>query len=373
MGASGSIYWEALNDELTEDEVKTILGDAFNEQQFCEVRDKKTGLVSRNALMEIIHNHKLLAKEAEVKEIYHLFIQICPNGEMSRNNFISFCKEARLLSKKQFPRVDADIMFEKALKVPKIVSKTMDFRNFMKILVPMIAEKMKLEVDVVLHRLASVDQAPTEDDAGTLKMAEADMTKEERAAMRIQTSSRRLTATKKQKGIVEARKSALSAGKEFFDVPADENDNDEKKLCDVFITVCNPKTEMDVATCLDLCKRANLIDGQFFTNHDVQLVFLKAKSIAMNNASYSSGVVVGKMLTYKIFREIVIPCLAEKRTRQLPSAESKGEVIKAILQVPSDNVEVQDEASEALKSFFNILQHGAEKGETVQMNRVLDS
>mmetsp|Transcript_9590 Transcript_9590/g.18002 ORF Transcript_9590/g.18002 Transcript_9590/m.18002 type:complete len:375 (+) Transcript_9590:156-1280(+) len=374
MGASASVYWEALNEQLAEEEVKMILGDDFKKEQFDSLKNQETGLLSRATLMELIHNHKLLAKEAEVKEIYHLFVHICPQGEMTRNNFTEFLREARLLSKKKFSKVEADIMFEKALKIPKIVSKTINFRDFMRIVVPLIAEKLKMEVSDVLHRLASVEQSITSNSGNSgPTRPEGELSREELAAMKIQTSSRRKTAVKHQKGIAEAHKSALAVGPEFFDIPADENHKDEKKLADVFATFCNPKTDMDLQTCLKLCKDSNIVNEQFFTNHDVQLVFLKTKTIANNNEAYKPCVICGKKLNYKAFREIMIPCLAEKRTSKPPSAESKAEIISLLCHVPSDNIAVETESSEALKSFFSILQHGAKVGEAGPMDKVLSS
>lgn len=377
MGASGSVYWNALNEELAEEDVRMILADDFDQAQFDKLRNKQTGLLSRDTLMEIIHNHKLLAKENEVKEIYTLFMQICPKGEMTRNHFIAFCREARLLSKKKFPKVDADIMFDRVLKVPTIKSKTMDFRVFMRVCVPFIAEKMKVEVEVIIHRLASVEHAPTVEQKAAeeklLKGTGGELTKEGAAARIIQTTSRRNLSRQLTKSIAEAQSSALTVGPEFFDVPADDKHKDEVKLADVFLTVCSPKLEMDLPSCLQLCIDSQIVDGQFFTNHDVQFVFLKAKSIAMNNESYKSGVIVGKKVTYKVFREILIPCLAEKRTQKPPCAESIANITQLIRQVPSSSVEVETESLEALKSFFSILQHGAEEGETGQMNHFLDS
>lgn len=374
MGASASIYWEALNDNLAEDEVKMILADDFNKDQFDHLKDQETGLLARTTLMELIHNHKLLAKEAEVREIYHLFMHISPQGDMTRNDFTQFLREARLLSKKKFSKVEADIMFEKALKIPKIVSKTLNFRDFMRIVIPLIAEKMKMEVSDVLHRLASVEQnmASNSENSGSTH-SEGERTREELAAMKIQTSSRRKTAAKLHKGIAEAHKSALAVGSEFFDIPADENHRDEKKLADVFATFCNPKTEMDLQVCLKLCKDSNIVNEQFFTNHDVQLVFLKTKAIAKHNEAYKACVICGKKINYKAFREILIPCLAEKRTSKPSSAESKAEIVSLLCQVPSDNIAVETETSEALKSFFSILQHGTQVGEAGRMDKVLSS
>lgn len=373
MGASASIYWEALNDQLGEEDVKMILADDFNKAQFNALKDPQSGLLSRVTLMELIHNHKLLAKEAEVKEIYHLFSQSCPNGEMSRVCFTAFLKDARLLSKKKFPKVDADIMFEKALKIPKIISKTVNFRDFMRVVVPLIAEKLKMEVDDVLHRLASVDNGTADNDRDFVTVTSGEMTKEEAAAMKIQTSSRRKTAAKHHKGIADAHKSALLVGPEFFDIPLDSTHKDEVKLADVFLTVCSPKTDMDLQACLKLCRDSNIVNEQFFTNHDVQLVFLKTKSIAMNNEAYKSNIFCAKKLGYKVFREILIPCLAEKRTSKPPSAESIAGITNLLRQVPSDNVEVETDSTEALKSFFSILQRGAEGGQTGQMDKMLES
>ena len=130
---------------------------------------------------------------------------------------------------------------------------------------------------------------------------------------------------------------------------------------------------MDLACCLQLCKDAKIVNGQFFTNHDVQFVFLKAKSIALNNEAYKAGILVNKRVNYLVFRQILIPCLAEKTTQKAPTPESIADITFLLRQVPSDNVAVETEGLEALKSFFSILQHGKEDGEAHQMNKLLAS
>lgn len=372
MGGTASIYWDALNDNLDEDDVKMILGEEYNEKVFHEFKNKETGLMPRSTLMKLVHNHKLLAKEAEVKEIYLLFMQICPNGEMSSRSFVMFLREARLLSKKKLTKADAEIMFEKARHVPKIVSKTMNFKDFMSICIPLIAEKLKLDADVVLQKLASVEKAPTEEEKQKQEMEKESMTSEAQAAMKIQSTARRKSARNTRNGIKEAEISAKSIGPDFFDVPSDEESSQEVKLRDVFKTLCRPHDDMDVQSCIELCQQGKVLNEQFFTIHDVQLAFLKAKFVAVNNEAYKSGVIVRKRVNYKVFREILIPCLAEKKSKEPPNKESKEEIISMLCQVPSDNVEVETESTEALKVFFTILQTGVKKGESGQMDRLLE-
>ena len=63
---------------------------------------------------------------------------------------------------------------------------------------------------------------------------------------------------------------------------------------------------------------------------------------------------------------------AEKKSKEPPNKESKEEIISMLCQVPSDNVEVETESTEALKVFFTILQTGVKKGESGQMDRLLE-
>lgn len=93
----------------------------------------------------------------------------------------------------------------------------------------------------------------------------------------------------------------------------------------------------------------------FFTNHDIQLIFLKAKFIALENNAYESGVVCGKRLSYKVFREILVPCIAETRTSKPPCRESNDAVLKLLLQIPSDNAEVVEKDVDTFSSFLSSL------------------
>lgn len=266
--------------------------------------------------------------------------------------------------------MDAEILFEKARKEKKFISKFLNFREFMSICVPLIAVRMKLEVEVILRRLASIERG-THQVGNEVATESTELTPEQLAARKIQSTSRRKSVNLHAKGKKDAENSAKKVNPDFFDVPSEANIAEEVTLREVFTAVCeSSKLDMDLQSCLRLCKEGNILNGNFFTSHDVQLVFFKAKCIALNNPAYESGVTCGKRLSYKIFREILIPCITEKKTSKYPTKQSIGEVISSLLLIKTkETVEAESEKNIALKSFFSVLKDGPDGGGSAKVRR----
>lgn len=72
--------------------------------------------------------------------------------------------------------------------------------------------------------------------------------------------------------------------------------------------------EMDLAHCVKMCRDAEIVNKQF-TAVDVELCFIKAKLKAASKdcPKYNSGVIFGKRITYKVFREVLLRCISEKK------------------------------------------------------------
>lgn len=72
--------------------------------------------------------------------------------------------------------------------------------------------------------------------------------------------------------------------------------------------------EMDLSQCVRICRDAEIVDKNF-TAVDVELCFIKAKLKASSKycPQYNGGVVHGKRITYQVFREVLLRCLAEKK------------------------------------------------------------
>lgn len=275
MGASGSVFWDGLHDFLTEEEVKVILREEFNQAQFDSLKDPETGTLKRSILMELVHNRKMLAKEHEVREIYMLFAHVCPSGEMTVFDFVLYMKEAKLLNKKNFPKVEAELIFEKARKSKRDISKSLNFKEFMNICVPLIAEKMKVDTDVILKKLSKVEHGSFIEKE-SVGVDTSNLTPEEQAAKKIQTTARRKTVNLKKKKLEYTEKSAKNINDFFFDIPTFENLSEEIKLKDVFAKVCGSNLDMDLSSYMELCREGELFDAQFFYKSRHSINFFKS-------------------------------------------------------------------------------------------------
>lgn len=72
--------------------------------------------------------------------------------------------------------------------------------------------------------------------------------------------------------------------------------------------------EMDLSLCVKMCRDAEIVDKQF-SAVDVELCFIKTKLKASSKdcPKYNSGVLFNKRITYLVFREVLLRCLAEKK------------------------------------------------------------
>jgi hypothetical protein len=135
----------------------------------------------------------------------------CPSGDMSSRAFVFFVKDARLLNKKTFTKPDADILFEKA-KLGQGGTKTLHFPGFMKIAVPLVAEKIGKPTEVVVARLASVEHKAVRDldkessvSVSAKSESSAEQTAEDAAAIRLQAIARKKMAQKQTAAIKQVR------------------------------------------------------------------------------------------------------------------------------------------------------------------------
>ena len=97
-----------------------------------------------------------------------------------------------------------------------------------------------------------------------------------------------------------------------FDIPVDPESPSELSLQALFARHSR-RREMGITMLLELC-RARQLYSKTFTKMDGRLVFEKSVAMALSSRSgdeYSDGVYFGKRISYKVFREIVVPCLAE--------------------------------------------------------------
>lgn len=126
----------------------------------------------------------------------------------------------------------------------------------------------------------------------------------------------------------------------------------EAKILDVFCTHC-PDGVVTKFLLVKLLQSANVLN-QKRTIFDCKMAFLKAKLIAKSRPCYATGVIANKFVRYRVFREVLMPCLAER-------FECNVEVIlEALRRVESNNIEAL--SSSALSSQRIFFKGASKKG-----------
>lgn len=137
---------------------------------------------------------------------------------------------------------------------------------------------------------------------------------------------------------------------DFFDYPS--VGQPEAKILDVFCTYC----EDGVATkflLVKLLQKANFLN-QKRTIFDCKMAYLKAKLIAKTRPCYATGVIANKFVRYRVFREVLMPCLAERFECKV------DEILESLRRVESNNIEAL--SSSALSSQRIFFKGASKKG-----------
>lgn len=104
----------------------------------------------------------------------------------------------------------------------------------------------------------------------------------------------------------------------------------EDKILDVFCTyfVDGVATKYLLVKLLQKAKFLN----QKRTIFDCKMAFAKAQLIAKSKSCYATGIIANKFFRFRVFREVLLPCLAE---RFVCSTE---EILEALRRLESNNV-----------------------------------
>ena len=87
----------------------------------------------------------------------------------------------------------------------------------------------------------------------------------------------------------------------------------EAKILDVFCTYCGDGT-ITKHILVKILKLAHILDATYpkRTISDCKLAFTKATLLAKTRGCYQSGVIAKKFMAYRVFREVLMSCLAER-------------------------------------------------------------
>ena len=116
---------------------------------------------------------------------------------------------------------------------------------------------------------------------------------------------------------------------EFFSTPGEGQLED--KIFDVFCTKCKEGVMM-LHQFVKLLKEACIM-GKGHTVLDCKVAFFKAKLLGKGRECYKNGIIANKFITYRVFREVLIPCTAER------FGMNTDNVLDCLRRVQSDNIE----------------------------------
>mmetsp|Transcript_16911 Transcript_16911/g.25495 ORF Transcript_16911/g.25495 Transcript_16911/m.25495 type:complete len:365 (-) Transcript_16911:105-1199(-) len=324
MGAGAS----TMPSKLTKDDLYKVCDEMYDSFKDSD------GLVDKEMLIAA-------AFSGQEKEVYDLYCKFAPDGKLDAQGFMRLCKAAKLLHKKTFTIADGVRAFEKSRNTSSIDKgekvQYINYNIFRNLLVPDIASKKEVHIDNLIFKLSRVEarvpmllrkkdddfdlgdlvvhvQAENvDDDDDDTSVHAAGTPQQHKAARRIQSCSRMRMASRYVNGLKEINSTANVIKEEDFDKPVDKESETEATLERYFKKICRTG-EMDLSKFVKMCRDCGIID-KCFTSVDVELCFLKARIKASSKEcpEYNSGVFHGKRISYKVFREILLRCIVEKK------------------------------------------------------------
>jgi len=139
----------SIPDKLNEENVIRLCGSRFDKAKFEAIKDED-GFVTKE-------NFLLAMDEGQEREVFELYMQFVPTGLMDSRTFIKFCRDTKLLNKKNFPSPDADLVFQKVKAKLVTSSKTINYDHFRKLIIPEIAQRKSMEVNDLIFKLSRAE------------------------------------------------------------------------------------------------------------------------------------------------------------------------------------------------------------------------
>lgn len=331
MGASAS----TLPDKLSEEDLKTICCDMYDQRFYNCLKDDE-GLVDRDKF-------SIISSNAKEQEVLLLFLSFC-DGLMDAETFVRFCQHCKLFSKRRFNRKLVEHPIESSAKPdpPQALSFPINYVTFRFSALPSIAAIRGSEVSQLITRLSRADFPSSDNDdikssksaANALTNASVESGKDNSsteqdvvqdvAVLRIQNVQRSRLAKSES-----ARKKELHR---LESLPLEEKQSHkgtvmcpphiEQGVHELFLAF-SPSGEMTVQEFVKLCYDSELIPFEAihvdFTSRDAKFIFQKVIASHFNPAenSYLPGVILGKRITYEVFRSDLLNDIAEKKNMEV--------------------------------------------------------
>jgi hypothetical protein len=271
--------------------------------------------------------------------------------------FLKFCVELKLLSKKNFCRKDAEVLFQKyALKREgenQINYLELRYHIFQEISAiqrtspyQLMSKLAEYEGPVSRHEIPpphSSSHVPPAESTGknvpletekliALSSEQAEIVR--KACIQLQKLTRSTLAAKEAQARKERRKLSLVERPNIMQALGPPSTLEEKNCHDLFLRFSAANEEMSLQDFYNFCYYASLICSSAtfasttkkgnsrsgtFTKSDAQHVFKRAMARFYDPAtkSYAEGVLFGKRILYPVFRLVVLPDIAASQHMSL--------------------------------------------------------
>jgi hypothetical protein len=355
MGATASVPTPAAASRLTKKLTQDEFSEAFGSQEssphlFYAICDEN-GLVDPQIMQSFY--------DPIEREVLTIYLEYCPDGSMKLGIFVKFCVELKLLSKKNFCRKDAEVLFQKyattkeGMQEKQINYLGLRFHIFQDIAAiqrtspyQLMSKMAEYEGPASRHEVASsshVSSAASTDNAPflggdkliTLSSEQAEIVR--KACIQLQKLTRSTLAAKEAKARKERRKLSMVEKPNILEALGPPSTLEEKSCHDLFLRFCGANEEMSLQDFYNFCYYASLLSSSAtfapsapkkqgsssssvpFTKSDAEHLFKRAMARFYIPAtkSYAQGVVFGKRILYPVFRLVVVPDLAASQRQSL--------------------------------------------------------
>ena len=368
MGSGASA---TLSERLTEDDVRSVCGDSYN-FRFFQCLKGEDGLVDRDMFLTI-------AADRKEQEVALLFLSFCrgENVSMDNNTFVQFCRHGKLFSKKRFNRRHVDTKTQSCAKsdLSATLVFPMSYRSFRFSVIPIIAVISGHEVAELINRLAraelnhpasfhsqsslgrfeptpmliTTDGAASNGAEQTNPSSECESGASEEAASPGDQGDQP-KAPEQQSSDIQHNKAILAlqqAQRERLARNATRQRQELKKLASLtleekaantFVISCEPEVEEAVKSLfLKFAPSGEMSEQDFvrfsydtelipydsvkvdFTSRDARYIFQRTIAMFFDpvHNEHTEGVILGKRITYNVFRGHVLPAAAAKKGNML--------------------------------------------------------
>jgi hypothetical protein len=360
----GSANVTSFNENLSDQDLKVLCGSQYEPNMFTTLQNPATGYVSKDFFFQLLSSSSSSSIGVE-REVYYLYLQYCPNGEMDLKLFLKFCVETKTLKKLLFTKGEAELLFQK-YKSKYGLKKSINYFIFRHDLLPSIAMKRQWNIMNYLLKLSkckeptggiqeikkgegngdheittarstgSSSNAPQKECISLFAASDEQITA---AVVKLQSFHRKTQAKIDLAALREVISSLLSLlsdssssspppppllsqlehlshqEEEHHIIPLELDPSTNLTLSNIFLQNSPDITsnEMNLQSFLQFCSNYSLYLPRLCTTNDCKIIFQTTLAIGKHSEQINQFISYDKRIQFIAFRDILLPLLATKR------------------------------------------------------------